>query len=188
MKKPITEQDALFRITALCAQSEQCEHALREKMTKWGLTEEACDRIIDQLYDEKYIDEQRFARAYARDKMRYNHWGRQKIDQGMRLMRISSVARRTALDELPEQEYLEILQHILKSKARQVKGETEYERNGKLIRFALGRGFEMNHIYQILSELEKETDDTFYDTDDAYYDPNDTDNDTDAESNEEAEW
>lgn len=173
MKKPITEQDALFRITALCAQSEQCEHALREKMIRWGLTEEACDRIIDRLYDEKYIDEERFARAYARDKMRYNHWGRQKIDQGMRLLRISTAARRAALDELPEQEYLEILQHILKSKARQVKGETEYERTGKLIRFALGRGFEMNLIYKIVPELEGDTDGADIDADEENYEDTD---------------
>lgn len=152
MKKPITEQDALFRATTICAQSEQCEHSLREKMLRWGLSEEACDRIIDQLYDEKYIDEQRFARAYARDKMRYNQWGRQKIDQGLRLLHISGPSRRLALDELPEQEYIEILQHILKSKARQVKADNDYERNGKLIRFALGRGFEMNLIYQNLPE------------------------------------
>lgn len=154
MKKPITEQDALFRTTALCAQSEQCEHSLREKMRKWGLEEDACDRIIDQLYDEKYIDEERFAHAYARDKMRYNHWGRQKIDQGLRLLRISTTARREALDELPEEEYLEILQHILESKSRQVKANNDYERNGKLIRFALGRGFEMNHICQILPDID----------------------------------
>lgn len=155
-KKAITEQDALFRVTALCAQCEQCEHSLREKMLKWGLDEEACDRIIDQLYEEKYLDELRFARAYAKDKMRYNHWGRQKIDQGMRLLRISNASRRTALEELPAEEYAEILQHILATKARQVKAESNYERNGKLIRFALGRGFEMNLIYKNLPEVEDE--------------------------------
>lgn len=155
MKKQITEQDALFRVTALCAQSEQCEHSLREKMQKWGLTEEVADRIIDKLYDEKYLDEQRFARAYAKDKMRYNHWGKQKIDQGLRLLRISTPARRLALEELPEEEYLEILQHVLQSKARQVKAENNYERNGKLIRFALGRGFEMDLICKSLPNADE---------------------------------
>lgn len=154
MKTPITEQDALFRTTALCAQSEQCEHSLREKMRKWGLEEDACDRIIDRLYDKKYIDEGRFAHAYARDKMRYNHWGRQKIDQGLRLLRIGTAARREALDELSEEEYLDILRHILENKSRQVKTDNDYERNGKLIRFALGRGFEMNHICQILPNID----------------------------------
>lgn len=155
MKKPMTEQEALLRTSGLCAQSEQCEYTLRQKMLKWGLGEDACDRIIDQLYDEKYLDEKRFARAYARDKMRYNHWGRQKIDQGMRLLRISAPSRRYALDELPEEEYLEILQHILQTKAGQVKADSNYERNGKLIRFALGRGFEMKYIYRCIPESEE---------------------------------
>lgn len=155
MKKQITEQDAIFRTTALCAQSEQCEHSLREKMLRWGLEEEVIDRIIDKLYDEKYLDELRFARAYAKDKMRYNRWGRQKIDQGLRLLRISTPSRKVALDELPEEEYLDILHQVLQTKARQVKAENNYERNGKLIRFALGRGFEMGLICKALPDADE---------------------------------
>ena len=163
MKKPLSQQEALYRVTALCAGSEQCEHSIREKLTKWGLTRNESDHIIDYLYDEKYIDELRFANAYARDKMRYNHWGRQKIDQGMRLLRISPASRKEALEALPEEEYLETLQGILTSKARTVKADNDYQRNGKLIRFALGRGFEMGLIIQVLNcddyEMPDEPDD-----------------------------
>lgn len=163
MKKPLSQQEALYRVTALCAGCEQCEHSIREKLTKWGLTRNESDQIIDHLYNEKYIDELRFANAYARDKMRYNHWGRQKIDQGMRLLRISPASRKEALEALPEEEYLEMLQGILTSKARTVKADNDYQRNGKLIRFALGRGFEMGLIIQVLNcddyEMPDEPDD-----------------------------
>lgn len=158
-KKPLSENEALYRLTSLCAGSEQCEHSLREKMQKWGLAADVADRIIDRLYDEKYIDESRFANAYARDKMRYNHWGRQKIDQGMRLLRIGAAARREALDALPADEYKEILQHALQLKMGSVKAESDYERNGKLIRFAMGRGFEMSLIMSCLKKLGADTDD-----------------------------
>lgn len=160
-KKQLTEQEALFRLTALCAQSEQCEFNLREKLRKWGFDMDVQDRVIDYLYDEKYLDESRFAHAYARDKMRYNQWGRQKIEQGMRLLQISQPVRREALLELPEQEYLEILQHILTTKARSVKADNNFERNGKLIRFAVGRGFEMKLILQFLPDADEE--DMYYD-------------------------
>lgn len=162
MKKKLTKQEALCRVTALCAGSEQCEHNIREKLIKWGLNSTDADAIIDYLYDEKYIDELRFANAYARDKMRYNHWGRQKIEQQMRLLQISAPSRSEALDTLPNEEYVEILKEMLESKARSVKADTDYERNGKLIRFALGRGFEMKFIMQVLNcddiELPDETD------------------------------
>lgn len=155
MKKPMTEQEALLRATTLCAQCEQCEHNIREKMVKWGLDSGACDRIIDYLYDEKYLDEQRFAHAYARDKMRYNRWGRKKIEQGLRLLRVGTSSCREALADLPEEEYRDILADILNTKARSVKAESGYERNGKLIRFAIGRGFEMDLILQCLPDRDE---------------------------------
>lgn len=142
---------ALSRLASLCAGSEQCEWNLREKMKKWEVGASDADKIIDYLYDEKYLDEVRFSCAYARDKMRYNKWGRQKIDQNLRLLHISGSSRKEALAGLDEAEYESILQDILASKARSIKAETEYERNGKLIRFAVGRGFEMSVIMKYIS-------------------------------------
>lgn len=152
MNKPLSENEALLRLTALCAGSEQCEWNIRQKMQRWGLPNDVQDRIVDRLYDERYIDEERFANAYARDKMRYNHWGRQKIEQMLRLLRLSNTAIRQALEALPEDEYQQILHNIIAAKARSIKAESDYERNGKLIRFALGRGFEMQAIREALPD------------------------------------
>ena len=157
--------EALTRVTALCAGSEQCEHNIREKLAKWEVSSNDADKIIDYLYNAKYLDELRFANAYSRDKMRYNHWGRQKIDQGMRLLRIGSASRQEALADLPEEEYSAILHSVLSSKVRSVRARNAYERRGKLIRFALGRGFEMALIMQ---ELESIVDDDDHDDDDDF--------------------
>ena len=151
----MTYQTALQRATALCAGSEHCIHDIQEKLRRWELPEEEALQLIDYLVDEKYIDEERFARAYAKDKMRYNRWGRQKIDQGLRLLEIASPLRRQALEELPESEYREILTGLLQGKLHSVKARNDYDRKAKLIRFALGRGFEMNLIYQCMPELEE---------------------------------
>jgi len=151
-------QDLLYRTTALCASSEHCCHDIEEKLRKWGASSQETDEIIDYLLDEKYIDEERFARAYAKDKMRYNHWGRLKIDQGLRLLFISAPLRKQALEELPEEEYREILLSILQTKARSVKAKNNYERNTKLIRFALGRGFEMSLILECIPQAENDED------------------------------
>ena len=155
----MTYQTALQRVTSLCAGSEHCIHDIQEKLRRWELSEEDSLKLIDYLVDEKYIDEERFARAYAKDKMRYNRWGRQKIDQGLRLLEIAAPLRRQALEELPESEYRDILAGLLRGKLRSVKARNDYERNAKLIRFAMGRGFEMNLIYQCMPELEEVGDD-----------------------------
>ncbi len=158
-------QELLYRASALCAGSEHCCHDIQEKLKRWGASEEECNEIIDYLVDEKYIDEERFSKAYAKDKLRFNHWGRQKIDQGLRLLQICTAFRQQALSELPEQEYLDILKGILQSKQRGVKGRNNYERRGKLIRFALGRGFEMASILQCLPEDLKEDEGDYPDED-----------------------
>lgn len=146
---------ALQRASALCAGSEHCRQDIREKLTRWEVSTEDADKILEFLVDEKYIDESRFSRAYALDKMRYNHWGRQKIDQGLRLLHIDGEIRSAALAELPDEEYCDILSGLLQSKQRSIKARNSYERNGKLIRFAMGRGFEMEYIRECLPDVEE---------------------------------
>lgn len=145
-------QDALQRVTALCAAAEHCCHDIREKLQRWGIADEDAEEVIAYLLHEKYIDEERYSIAYCRDKMRYNHWGRVKIDQGLRMLGIDSQNRRTGLEALPEEEYYDILVHILESKQQGIKARNAYEKRGKLIRFALGRGFEMSLIQDCLPE------------------------------------
>lgn len=150
MKKEYSEKEALMRAAALCSAGEQCVSQIEEKLQRWGVDPEAQQRIINQLVEEKYIDEQRFANAYAKDKLRYNHWGRVKIALYLRQLGIASSLIRQALDKLPNDEYFKILTHLIESKTTSVKASSDYEQRGKLIRFALGRGFEMDEILEAL--------------------------------------
>ena len=75
----LTYEQAMLRLTSLCSTSEHCQSDGREKLYKWGLSREDSEKIIDYLLDEKYIDEYRYANAYANDKLRFSHWGRAKI-------------------------------------------------------------------------------------------------------------
>ena len=158
-------QTALQRAAALCAGSEHCCHDIREKLQRWEVSGEDAERIIEYLVNEKYIDESRFCRAYAKDKMRYSHWGRIKIDQGMRMLGLDATMRREALEELPEEEYASILQNLLKGKLRSIKARNAYERNAKLMRFALGRGFESQLIREYLPDGGDEDGEFFPDDD-----------------------
>ncbi len=160
--KQLTEEQALARAAALCSGCEQCTGQIRQKLVRWNIDEDAQERILTRLVEERYIDEGRFARAYANDKSRYNHWGPVRIDMELRRLGIAGSLRREAIDGLPQEEQSDTLKALLAQKAPSVKAKTAYERNGKLIRFALGRGFLMDDI---LRALPHDEDNTMQDTD-----------------------
>ena len=134
-----SENDAYLTLAALCAQAEHCQYEMLEKMRRWELDDEAQARVMQRLVSERYVDDERYARAFVKDKVRYNKWGRRKVEQ--------------ALDD----EYLSVLKPLLQQKRRSTKAANDYELNQKLMRFALSRGFTFDIIRQCL-HVEEEPD------------------------------
>ncbi|MBO5823570.1 MAG: RecX family transcriptional regulator [Prevotella sp.] len=150
----MSEHEALLRLTSLCSTAEHCSHEMLEKMRRWEIDEDTQARIMEYLVKEKYIDDERYARFFAKDKIRYNKWGRRKVEQAMWQKHIDTDIQQRVLDEIDDDEYLLILRPLLKSKRRTVKAANNYEMNMKLIRFAMGRGFTMDIIRQCLDNDE----------------------------------
>ena len=157
MKKEMTEQEAYLRLTALCAQAEHCQQEMRDKMVRWGLDETVQERVVGRLVRERYVDDERYARAYVNDKVRYQKWGRRKIQQGLWTKRIDDDTQQRVLDEVSDEEYLAVLRPLLRQKRKTVKAQSDYELNQKLLRFALGRGFTFDIIRQCL-DVEEDDD------------------------------
>ena len=151
MKKDMTEQEAYLQLAALCAQAEHCQQEMRDKMRRWELDETVQNRIVARLVKERYIDDERYARAFVKDKIRYNKWGRRKVQQALWQKHIDTDIQQRVLDEIDEKEYLDILRPLLKQKRKSIKAESDYELNQKLVRFALGRGFGFDIIRQCLN-------------------------------------
>ena len=148
--KQKTEQEAYLTLAALCAQAEHCQHEMLEKMRRWELDDEAQARVMQRLVSERYVDDERYARAFVKDKVRYNKWGRRKVDQALWQTHIDEDIRQRVLDEVDDEEYLAILRPLLKQKRKTTKADSDYELNQKLVRFALGRGFTFDIIRQCL--------------------------------------
>ena len=74
-KKPMTEQQALLKLTTLCTQAEHCSQEMLDKMKKWELPEDAIARNMEFLTQKKFIDDERFTRFFINDKIKYNKWG-----------------------------------------------------------------------------------------------------------------
>lgn len=157
--KPFDEHSALLWATTRCAQRECCRQDIRKKWMDGGLDEDLCERLLDRLEDEGFIDESRYARAFVHDKLEYDHWGRIKMTQALRLKGI----RRSTIDEamaevIDEDHYREVLRHILQQKIRTLSFDTDdreesYKALQKLVRFAASRGFEPDLIFQETDHL-----------------------------------
>lgn len=158
--KEITEQEAYLRLTALCAQAEHCQHEMLEKMKKWELADEAQARVMERLIKERYVDDERYARAFVMDKIRYNKWGRRKVEQALWMKRIDKGIQERVLSEVDDEEYVSALRPLLKQKQRSTKAASDYELRQKLIRLALSRGFGFDIIRQC---IDVEDEDEFLD-------------------------
>ena len=148
--KQKTEQEAFLTLATLCAQAEHCQWEMTEKMRRWELSEEAQARIMERLTKERYVDDERFARAFIKDKVRYNKWGRRKVEQALWQKHIAEDIRQQTLDEVSNEEYLDVLKLLIKQKRKTIKAKNDYEINQKLMRFALSRGFTFDIIRQCI--------------------------------------
>lgn len=153
-----TENDAYLTLAALCAQGEHCQYEMLEKMRRWELPEDAQARVMQRLVSERYVDDERFAQAFVKDKIRFNKWGRRKVEQALWQKRIDDDIRQRVLDEVDDDEYLSVLRPLLKQKRKSTKASSDYELNQKLMRFAVGRGFTFDIIRQCL-DVDEEPDD-----------------------------
>ena len=123
---------------------------MTEKMRKWEVEESDCERIMEYLRKAKFVDDERYARAFVKDKIKYNKWGRRKVEQGLWAKHITEDIRQRVLDEVDDSQYKSVLTDLLKSKRRSIKAANDYEMNRKLIKFALSRGFDYAIVRQCI--------------------------------------
>jgi len=144
---------AFDKVAFLCSRSEHCTSDIQEKLKLWGVMPEDAGVVIEKLIAEKYIVDERFARAYAKDKSRFNRWGKQKIAFMLRNKKIAPEIIRLALEEIEDESYSDQLLKLLTDKAKTIKSENKFDRRAKLMRFAMGRGFEAEQINKALQKL-----------------------------------
>ena len=148
--KEMTEKEALQRAAAFCSEAEHCTWEVKQKLVKWSIDSRFWDSILLYLIREKFIDESRYATCFIREKLKYNKWGRVKIKYALFQKQIPESTIEDALEQVDEQEYIHLLQGVLEAKRKLLKSPDSYERNKKLIHFALSRGFEAPLIYHCL--------------------------------------
>ena len=152
-RKPITPENAFLRLTTLCARCEQAEGDLRKKLRDWNIAASDANDIIMRLKQERYLDNERYAHAYCRDKLRFNGWGRIKIGYMLRGKGIEQQHIDAALAEINDEQYAAILHDALDAKAKTLSGKPAEQMRAALLRFASSRGFEPSLIYRAMERL-----------------------------------
>lgn len=154
-RKKITDpKQGLAKAEHYCAYQERSQQEVRDKLYEWGLYPSDVEQIISRLIADNFLNEERFAKAYAQGKLRQNGWGKVKIKQGLKFKKVSEPLIKKALLSLDLDEYLEILRKIIDKKDRSVTEKDSFKRNYKLKQYALGRGFEHDLINDVLKASE----------------------------------
>ncbi len=153
-RRSLTPEQAKAKAQSYCAYQERSQQEVRDKLYQWGLHPADVEASIADLIADNFLNEERFALAYASGKFRMNGWGRRKIEQGLQQKAVSLPLIRMALDSLDSREYRRQLQKILTEKARTERETNPYKRKHKLLRHAIGKGYEGELALQILTDNE----------------------------------
>lgn len=146
-------QTALNRSSALCSRQEYCRLDLRRKHEKWDVSPGESEKIINYLVDEKFIDEERYAHFYVRDKFKFNRWGKYKITWQLRQKKLDDKLIGAALKEISDEEYLQVLESVLQEKLKQAKEKDPFVLKAGLVRYAVSKGYEYDIVLPAVDRL-----------------------------------
>ena len=151
----MNEKEVLQTCQGWCSQREHCIAELNEKLAKYDLTDSTKESITKQLLDDGYIDEQRYARCFARDKARFNGWGPRKIRFHLSVKRINSEAIDNAIAEIDPEIFEDSLERALTSRMKGADKKDRQRLKAALLRLGESRGFEYDNIFRITDKLLK---------------------------------
>lgn len=146
---------ALSKAMNLCSRREYCSYDIREKLIEWGIAKNDSEKLISVLINDNFINENRYANAFVKDRFNHNRWGKVKIAAHLKLKQIPEHIVRSAIDSIDYTEYLNVLQHLITIHKKSVKAKNQYDLKGKLLRYGLSKGFESSLLYEILNYTEE---------------------------------
>ena len=146
-------KEAYLRASSFCAYQERTQDEVRDRLREWNVRGEDVEEVIDRLIAENFVNDERFAKAFAGGKFRLKHWGRLKIRQELRMRNLSESCIRQAMLEIDEKEYQKTLYQLVERKMQTLKDEEPLIRKQKLLRYALSKGYENDLAWHVVEDL-----------------------------------
>lgn len=149
-EKIITPLVALEKMKNWCAYQERSQNEVRQKMFEYKLEHDQIEWIIAELVSEKFLNEERFAMAYAGGKFRIKHWGRNKIKMGLKQHRVSDYCIKKALASINGDAYEQVIIKVIEKKIRQTKITDQRKKYYAVLTYLVSRGFESDLVIEQL--------------------------------------
>ena len=152
--QPLTPDQVLDKMAKYCAYQERCVKDVKDKLKTFDLPQAEKDKILDYLLDNRFVNDERFAKSFVRGKVNQSGWGLNKIRFHLVQKGIAKETIDEALGQTDEEVYRQRLIDILKTKAKTVKAENNFEKKRKLAAYAMQKGFEGSLVWEVLKELD----------------------------------
>ncbi len=146
-------EELLEKARRFCAYRDRCKKETADRLYQLGANRDLTAKIIHTLQKEGFVDEQRFARAYARGKFEHNHWGRTRIKQELAFRQMDENTIAEALFEIDENKYLEVLSEMAAKKLKSLKGQPDFAARGKTAAHCIRKGFEPGLVWKVVNKL-----------------------------------
>jgi len=144
-------KQAKVKAASFCAYQERTQQEVRDKLYSLKLHRDEVEAILSELITENFVNEERFAKTYARSKFNHNKWGRIKIKQGLQQKRISEYCQKIALTEIDDQAYYQQIEQLGSQKITTVKNTNPWVAKNKTASYLVGKGYESELVWEVLN-------------------------------------
>ena len=151
--KSYSVDEATKLMANYCAYQERCHVEIEKKLNELRMIPEAKEKIILFLIEHQFLNEERFAKSFAKGKFSIKKWGKIRITQELKQRKISSYNIQSALKEIDQNEYLNCLEQLAVKKLPLIKATTAYNKKGKLANYLISKGFESALVYTLIRKL-----------------------------------
>src|SRR5215469_15964343 len=153
IKKKLTKEQALQKLRHYCRYQERCCSEAKNKLFELGINKNLHDEMIDELIDENYLNEERFAIAFAIGRFKMKQWGRKKIFYELKTKKLSTEIIQKGLEQISEKEYTKVLEKLAKEKYASLKHEQHLVRKKKTMDYLIQKGFEFDLVNSLVQKI-----------------------------------
>ena len=149
----LSPKEALAKIQHYCAYQERSHKEVKSKLFEYGLYASEVDELISHVITQGFLNEERFAKAFAGGKFRIKKWGKLKIQNELEFLGVSKRNITTALKEIDRVEYTKTLKSLINKKASQTTEQNSFKRKNLIARFVISKGFESELVWEMLKDM-----------------------------------
>ncbi len=153
MKRTPTKSEALALLQKYCAYQDRCHQEVRSKLLSLQIYGDDLEDIMVDLISENFLNEERFAKSYARGKFRLKHWGRKKIERELKLRNISVYCIKKGMEEIEEEAYQQKLEELVSKKAKAVKEKDSFIKRKKVAVYLINKGYESPLVWETVKRM-----------------------------------